>query len=78
MWWVFLVKDNSDEMKQAIWMREGQRGSLSLSLSTTRNIDSNEEGRPALPGLASASRRGGNRTASRQRERRRAEAVRQS
>lgn len=38
-----LVKANTEEMKQAIWTRQGQRGSLSLSLSTACNRDSNED-----------------------------------
>lgn len=55
-WWVFLVKANTEEMKQAIWIREGQRGSLSLCLSTASDRDGNEQRRCALPGLASLRR----------------------
>lgn len=51
-----LVKDNTEEMKQAIWTREGQRGSLSLSLSTTRDGVMRRED---LLFLASALRREG-------------------
>ena len=68
----------TEKMKPASWMREGQRESLSLSLSTTSDVDSNEEGRSALPGHASAFRREGNRQTGRQRWRRQAEAVRHS
>lgn len=74
-----LVIDNTKEMKQAIWTGEGQRGSLSLSLSTASDSDTNEERRSALPGLASALRSGDDRqTSQRGRETRRAEAARHS
>lgn len=36
---------------------EGQRGSLSLFLSTAKDSDSNEERRSAVPGLASVLRK---------------------
>lgn len=49
-----LVKAIIEELNQAIWTREGQRGSLSLSAAS--DSDSNEERRSALPGLASALR----------------------
>lgn len=52
-----LVKANTEDLKQATCTREGQRGSLSPSLSTASDSDSNEERRSAFVGLASALRR---------------------